>query len=60
MIEAMLKRGDVWFAPLEQIARHVKACIADGSWTPRVDELPYYTEMIPELDSYPGLQRAAQ
>lgn len=60
MIEAMLKRGDVWFAPLEQIARHVKACIADGSWTPRVDELPYYTQMIPELDSYPGLQRAAQ
>jgi peptidoglycan/xylan/chitin deacetylase (PgdA/CDA1 family) len=42
-IEMMLKKGGVWFATLEDIARHVNACIADGSWRPRVDRLPYYS-----------------
>jgi len=27
----------------------MQKCIADGSWTPRVDELPYYDGLIPEL-----------
>ena len=52
MIEDILARGDVWFAPLEDIARHVQSCIADGSWTPRIDQLPYYEGMVPELDDY--------
>ncbi|MBW0004212.1 MAG: polysaccharide deacetylase [Hyphomicrobiales bacterium] len=42
MIESMLARGDVWIATLEEIARHVRACIGAGTWKPRVDELPYY------------------
>jgi hypothetical protein len=46
MIEYMLKKGDVWFARMEDIAAHVRSCIDDGSYTPRVDELPYYTEPV--------------
>ena len=42
MIEAMRETGQVWFAPLEEIARHIQACRADRSYTPRVDRLPYY------------------
>jgi peptidoglycan/xylan/chitin deacetylase (PgdA/CDA1 family) len=52
MIEDILSRGDVWFAPLQDIARHVQSCIADGRWSPRIDQLPYYSGMVPELDDY--------
>ena len=43
MIEYMMDKGDVWFARMEDIAAHVRACIDDGSYTPRIDNLPYYT-----------------
>lgn len=46
MIERLLERGDVWFATMEEIARHVRACIDDGSYQPRVDQLPYYRERV--------------
>jgi len=49
MIEDMQNRGGVWFATMEKIANHVQACIDDGSWKPRVDELPYYDAPIAEL-----------
>ena len=52
MIEDMQTRGGVWFATMEEIATHVQACIDDGSWTPRVDELPYYEGTIPELSAW--------
>ena len=52
MIEEMQNKGGVWFATMEEIATHVQACIDDGSWTPRVDELPYYEGTIPELSSW--------
>lgn len=42
MIEAMLTKGGVWFAPLEEIAAHVNRVVAEGSYKPRIDELPYY------------------
>jgi peptidoglycan-N-acetylglucosamine deacetylase len=42
MIEAMLAKGGVWITTLEEIARHVRSCIDAGTFTPRVDELPYY------------------
>jgi len=48
MIEHMLAKGGVWFATMEMIARHVRRCIDDGSWAPRVDQLPYYEALIPE------------
>ena len=50
MIEYMQNKGGVWFATMEEIALHVQACIDDGSWTPRVDQLPYYDGMVPELE----------
>lgn len=49
MIEEMQRRGGVWFATMEEIAAHVKTCIANGTWKPRIDQLPYYAEPIPEL-----------
>ncbi|MGH6931576.1 MAG: polysaccharide deacetylase family protein [Dongiaceae bacterium] len=49
MIEAMLSKGKVWFAPMEDIARHVKASIDNGSHRPRIDRLPYYDGRIAEL-----------
>ncbi len=49
MIEYMQNKGSVWFATMEQIADHVQTCIDDGSWQPRVDELPYYDGLVPEL-----------
>ena len=49
LIESMLTRGDIWFAPMEEIAAHVRKCIDEGSYTPRVDNLPVYEGRIPEL-----------
>ncbi|MBP6223994.1 MAG: hypothetical protein KA439_02925, partial [Rhizobacter sp.] len=37
MIEKMMERGQVWFAPLRDIARHVQRCTEDGTWQPRVE-----------------------
>ena len=47
MIEAMMETGDAWFATLEEIARHVAKCRADGTWSPRIEHLPYLTEPLP-------------
>jgi peptidoglycan/xylan/chitin deacetylase (PgdA/CDA1 family) len=49
MIEAMLAKGKVWFAPMEEIAAHVKKSIDEGDYVPRVDRLPYYDGRIAEL-----------
>jgi peptidoglycan-N-acetylglucosamine deacetylase len=49
LIEYMHSKGQVWFATLEEIAAHVKRVIADRTWTPRIDRLPYYVGPIPEL-----------
>jgi peptidoglycan/xylan/chitin deacetylase (PgdA/CDA1 family) len=49
LIEYMHHQGQVWFATLEDITAHVQRVIADGSWKPRVDRLPYYEGPIPEL-----------
>jgi peptidoglycan/xylan/chitin deacetylase (PgdA/CDA1 family) len=46
MIEYMLGTGEVWFARMEDIARHVQECRANGSWSPRVDDLPYYARPV--------------
>ena len=42
LIEYVLSKGRVWVTSLEMIARHVRACMEDGSWSARVDQLPYY------------------
>ena len=41
-LEEVMNTKDVWFAPLEQIAAHIKSVTDDGSYTPRVELLPYY------------------
>jgi peptidoglycan/xylan/chitin deacetylase (PgdA/CDA1 family) len=38
--------GDVWFAPLAEIARHVLECEKNGSFVPRVQALPFYSTPI--------------
>jgi hypothetical protein len=37
MIEKILAKGDVWFAPMRAIAAHVRACAANGTWAPRIE-----------------------
>jgi len=49
MITSMLERGDVWFATLEEIARHMQAMEEAGHYQPRVDELPFYDEPVPVI-----------
>lgn len=49
LIRFMTMKGRVWFAPLEEIAAHVRSLMAAGTWQPRVDRLPYYAGPIPEL-----------
>jgi peptidoglycan/xylan/chitin deacetylase (PgdA/CDA1 family) len=36
LLDVMLERGDVWIAPLSEIAAHVQRLIAAGDWKPRV------------------------
>ena len=42
-LEKTLNTKDVWFAPLEEIQAHVHAQRQSGAYTPRVEQLPYYT-----------------
>jgi hypothetical protein len=37
MIGKMMKKGEVWFAPMRDIAAHVLRCMAQGLWTPRTE-----------------------
>ena len=40
MIGKMLDRGRVWFAPMRDIAAHVRGCMEKGTWIPRTQALP--------------------
>ncbi|MEO0720251.1 MAG: ribulose phosphate epimerase, partial [Pseudomonadota bacterium] len=44
-LESVLDRGDVWFAPLEEIAAHVKAERDKGA-SIRTEQLPYYERPV--------------
>ncbi len=46
LIEDMIGRGDVWIAPLEEIAHHIIACRDNGDYQPRIDRLPYYDKPV--------------
>lgn len=50
MMQEMQAKGEVWFATGEEVAAHVQTLIDDGSYTPRVDELPYYDGRLKEFD----------
>lgn len=41
-LTAVLERGDVWFAPMEEIAAHVNTVVTNGAWSPRIDTVPFY------------------
>lgn len=45
-LEERVKRGDVWFAPLEEIAAHVEAVTASEAYTPRRVAMPQYSEAV--------------
>ncbi len=42
LIEYMHEKGDVWFAPMDEIARHVRKVIESGEYKPKTDRLPFY------------------
>jgi peptidoglycan/xylan/chitin deacetylase (PgdA/CDA1 family) len=50
MIEHMREKGDVWLTSLGEIAAHINACVADGTYRPRVDNLPYLEGPLKELN----------
>ena len=54
MIEEMQETGEVWFAPLEEIAAHVKGLHDAGTLTLRRDELPFYGGASPLPDPLPS------
>ncbi len=54
MIEAMMKKGDVWFATMEEIALHVAACRKEGTFTPTIEPMPTYAEPIDPSVFKPG------
>jgi peptidoglycan/xylan/chitin deacetylase (PgdA/CDA1 family) len=43
-IESALNRGDVWFAPMEDIAAYVHAAHREQRYSARIDVIPQYTE----------------
>ena len=49
LIEYMQKKGGVWFASLEEIATHARACIENEQWKPRVDKLPFWSAPLPGI-----------
>lgn len=49
LIEYMQTRGGVWFASLGEVAGHVEALIAQGTWTPREDSVALYDGPISEI-----------
>jgi hypothetical protein len=37
MIGRMLAKGGVWFAPMRDVAAHVRQCMVTGAWHPRIE-----------------------
>jgi peptidoglycan-N-acetylglucosamine deacetylase len=49
LLDYMLAKGGVWLAPLSEIAAHIRRVVDDGTWQPRVDQVPYWREPVPHL-----------
>lgn len=49
LLAYMKGKGDVWFATMEEIANHVRKVTRDGTYKPRVDEIPYYTKPVSRI-----------
>ncbi len=54
LIEYMQAKGDVWFATLDEIARHVRSSVEAGTYEPRTVSLPYYESPPAEFAEAPG------
>ncbi len=49
LLERVVARGDVWLAPMAEIAGHVAKLVAEGRWQPRVDRLPFWEGTVDHL-----------
>jgi peptidoglycan/xylan/chitin deacetylase (PgdA/CDA1 family) len=47
LLDDLVAREDVWLAPLSEIATHVRRCVEDGSYEPRVVEVERATQAAP-------------
>ena len=45
-LESVVKSGDVWFAPMEEIAAHVRRITDSGEYVPRRVKMPAYNEPV--------------
>ncbi len=45
-IERLVRQGDVWFAPMEEIAAHVRRLADAKQWSPRKERVPQYQESV--------------
>ncbi|MCK0196632.1 polysaccharide deacetylase [Ancylobacter sp. 6x-1] len=45
-LEEIVARGDVWLAPMEDIAAHLRMLVATGSYAPRIELIPQYQAPI--------------
>lgn len=43
-LEKIVARGDVWFAPMEEIAQHALNEMQQGRWIPQTEKLPQYAQ----------------
>jgi len=46
LLEKIVARGDVWFAPMEEIAAYARAEIGAGRFKPIVEVLPQYERPV--------------
>ncbi len=51
-LEKIVAQGDVWFAPMEEIAAHVAKLAAEGAIAPRVETIPQYPGPVGRI--FPG------
>lgn len=49
LLEYMHEKGDVWFAPMEDIAAHISGLMASGTWTPHEEQIPRWIGGVPAL-----------
>ncbi len=49
MLEAMHKKGKVWFPTMEECARHVRKMVDTGKYRPRIVEMPIKEGRIAQL-----------
>jgi peptidoglycan-N-acetylglucosamine deacetylase len=59
-LEKILVRGDVWFAPMEEIAAYVNKLIAEGAYKPRIVEMPQYQGSVHPQSPFTSSQKKSR